>query len=241
MVEGDGMGASEMDRDEHAEPGDPDPVQRDRSIASWIGELLPGVAGEIADRMLRFASTATGASIDMGRALFGNPQDPNLAAEAGSYLREMRELAGLTVDELSDAISLEDRSLLQAVEEGTAALSFELVLRLSAILARHDPLPFLIRFTRTYNPEVWRVLEDFGVGRLPLHFERERRFINIYRRHDGARKLSDEGFAHVLDVTRAAFELALHFATAEEHVADHLVDPDRDPAAVDPRRDEAGS
>jgi len=183
----------------------------ERSLAELLTALAAGITSDLTSRLKRLAPDAVGASIDMGRAFFGSPQDPRLARQAGEYLREMRELAGLTLDELSEAIQLEDRSMLQAVEEGTATLSFELALRLAAILARHDPVPFLIRVTRTYNPEVWRVLEDFGVGRLPLHFEREREFINIYRREDSARTLSDEGFARVLEFTRAAFHLALHF------------------------------
>lgn len=188
----------------------------ERSLAELLSDLVEGITGDLTSRLKRLAPDAVGASIDMGRAFFGSPQDPRLARQAGEYLREMRELAGLTLEELSDAIQLEDRTLLQRVEEGTATLSFELVLRLAALLARHDPVPFLIRFTRTYNPEVWRVLEDFGVGRLPLHFEREREFINIYRREDRARTLSDEGFARVLEFTRAAFHLALHFVQESE-------------------------
>ncbi len=68
---------------------------------------------------------------------------------------------------------------------------------------------------------------------MPLHFERERRFINIYRSHDGARKLTDEGFARVLDLTRSAFEMALHFAAEQEHIEDHLVDPEQEKTTPD--------
>lgn len=186
-------------------------------LLSRLFDVADGVANTLAQRVTR---AATAASIGVGRALMIPPQDPRLAREAGATLRDLRQLAGLTVDELARALDLEDRSLLEAVEAGTATLSFELVLRLAALLARHDPVPFLIRFTRTYNPEVWRVLEDVGVGRLPLHFERERQFINVYRSHDAARKLSDEGFARVLAHTRTAFELALHFAAEQEHVED---------------------
>ena len=71
---------------------------------------------------------------------------------------------------------------------------FELILRLAALLARHDPIPFIIKLTRTYNPEVWEILEKWGIGRLPVQLERERQFINIYRGHDRARKLSDDDF-----------------------------------------------
>jgi transcriptional regulator with XRE-family HTH domain len=148
-----------------------------------------------------------------GRRLYTwAPEAGELRHEAGAYLRELRELAGLTIDDLADAIELRDRSFLEAVEAGTATLSFELILRLAAILARHDPVPFVTRLVRSYNPLLWQLLQDWGVGRLPLQLERERSFGNILRGHDAARALSDEDFAQVLEFTRAAFETALHFA-----------------------------
>jgi hypothetical protein len=120
---------------------------------------------------------------------------------------------------VSNAVNLSDESFLTAVENGTATLSFELILRLAALLARHDPIPFIIKFIRTYNPGVWGVLEDWGLEKFPLQFERERQFINIYRGHDEARKLSDEGFLRVLEFTRSAFEMALHFVAEEDKQA----------------------
>ncbi len=161
---------------------------------------------------VKFVSKSSGMSSRFSKTILGSPERKRLIEEAGASLRDFREVAGLTVTEVSDAIQLPDQSLLTAVENGTATLSFELILRLAALLARHDPVPFIIRFTRTYNPEVWSLLEDWGLGRLPLHIEREREFINIYRRHDSARKLSDEEFDHVLKFTRTAFEMALAFA-----------------------------
>ncbi len=202
---------------------------RDRGLIGQLSELAEGIGAELTERLRQLAVGATSASLDLSSALFSRPIEPRLAREAGEYLRGLRQVAGLTLDELAEAINLEDKSLLRAVEEGSATLSFELVLRLAALLARHDPVPFLIRLTRTYNPEVWRVLEDFGVGRLPLHYERERRFINIYRSHDGARRLSDEGFARVLEFTRSGFEMALHFVAEAESVEDGESSPRRDP------------
>ncbi|MEL7451446.1 MAG: XRE family transcriptional regulator, partial [Pseudomonadota bacterium] len=114
------------------------------------------------------------------------------------------------------AIDLKDESVLKAVEAGTATLSVELILRLAALLARNDPLPFVIRMMRTYNPELWRVLENWGLGRLPLQVERERQFINIYRSRDQARDLDDESYAKVLAFTQSAFDMALHFARQNE-------------------------
>jgi transcriptional regulator with XRE-family HTH domain len=154
--------------------------------------------------------------IQVGRALLLSPEAARMRREAGRTLRDLRELAGLTVDELAAALELRDRSLLESVEEGTATLSFELILRLSALLARNDPIPFVAQMVRSYNPALWRVLEDWGIGRIPLQIERERRFLNLFRGHDAARALSDEGFERVLAFSRAAFELALGFVAEQE-------------------------
>lgn len=140
--------------------------------------------------------------------------------EAGRTLRGLREVAGLTVDELAEAVELSDRSVLAAVEKGTATLSFELILRLSALLARNDPVPFVAQMTRTYNPALWKLLEGWGIVRIPMQLERERRFVNVYRAHDVARKLSDASFDHVLHFTQSAFEMALDLAAQEEGLRD---------------------
>jgi len=97
-----------------------------------------------------------------------------------------------------------------------------LILRLAALLARHDPVPFIIKFTRTYDPEIWAILERWGIGHIPVHFEREREFINIYRGHDAARKLTDKGFEKVLQFTRSAFETALHFVAEQQKKDAHI-------------------
>jgi transcriptional regulator with XRE-family HTH domain len=179
-----------------------------------------GRIASLADRLaLLVEHAAAGAlriAVDEGGRELGAwlPDATEMRREAGAYLRELRELAGLTVDELADAVELGDRSRLDAVEEGTATLSFELVLRLAAILARHDPVPFVARLIRTYNPVLWQLLDDWGIGRLPLQLERERQFVNVLRGHDEARALADRDFEAVLAFTRSAFELALHFAAA---------------------------
>ncbi len=89
---------------------------------------------------------------------------------------------------------------------------------MSALLARNDPIPFVAQLARGSNPTLWTLLEDWGIGRIPLQMERERRFLNVFRGHDAARRLSDEGFERVLDYTRAAFELALGFVAEGEGV-----------------------
>ncbi len=168
----------------------------------------------LAARAFRLAAKAGYTSVKVGKALLmSSTGDTKLMQESGAYLKDVRELAGLTQAELTEALHLSDKSLLAAVEKGTATLSFELILRLAALLARHDPVPFVIKFTRTYDPEIWAILERWGIGHIPVHFEREREFINIYRGHDAARKLTDKGFEKVLQFTRASFEMALHFVS----------------------------
>jgi transcriptional regulator with XRE-family HTH domain len=177
----------------------------------------------LAAKAFRLAAKAGYSSVKVGKALLmSSSGDTKLMQESGAYLKDVRELAGLTQAELTEALHLSDQSLLAAVEKGTATLSFELILRLAALLARHDPVPFIIKFTRTYDPEIWAILERWGIGHIPVHFEREREFINIYRGHDAARKLTDKGFEKVLQFTRSAFETALHFVAEQQKKDAHI-------------------
>jgi transcriptional regulator with XRE-family HTH domain len=189
------------------EPVDPASEPPAGPLASVLARGLAALGQTLTERV------ASG-SIVLGKALL-SPEAARMRREAGRYVRELRVLAGLTLDELAEAVDLTDRSLLAAVEKGTATLSFELILRLSALLARNDPVPFVAKLTRTYNPTLWKLLEGWGVGRIPLQLERERRFVNVFRAHDQARELSDEAFDHVLAFTQAAFEMALSMAAAE--------------------------
>ncbi len=170
-----------------------------RQLRAWADSAL-GVAGAAADL-----------SIGAAKALLVKPGQRAAVEKAGALLRRMREAAGLSIREVAEAIDLEDPALLELVETGRIALPFEIVLRLASVLGRNDPIPFVMRFTRSYNPEVWRTLERLGIGRLAVQAGREREFANIYRASDAARGLSDEEFAAALAFTRQAFELALVF------------------------------
>ncbi|QSP94288.1 XRE family transcriptional regulator [Marinobacter salinisoli] len=186
-------------------------VAEDKGTESLVDRLI-GLTGSA----LRLGVRATDTSMRVGRALINSQDQLRAMLTAGQSLKDIREVAGLTLSEMSEALNLKDKSVLEAVEDGTATLSFELILRLAALIARNDPIPFILRTTRNYNPEVWQILNDWGVGRLPLQFEREREFINIFRRHDDARNLSDEGFRKVLEFTRQSFEMSLHFVEEQE-------------------------
>jgi transcriptional regulator with XRE-family HTH domain len=174
-----------------------------QQVRSWTDSVL-GIAGAAADVTLGAA-----------RMMLPKPGQRRTIEKAGAVLRQMREAAGLSVAEVGRAIDLKDPALLDLVENGKIALPFEVVLRLASVLGRNDPVSFVMRFTRSYNPDLWKTLESLGVGRLALQAGREREFANLYRASDAARRLSDDEFAEVLEFTRAAFELAVAFRSGK--------------------------
>lgn len=183
------------------------PAKRDDSTLQTLARELRSWT----DSVLGVASTAA-MSFNVAKALLPTkPGQRSALGRAGALVRGMRETAGLSLKELGKAIDIKDPSLLEAVEGGKAALPFEIILRLASVLARNDPIPFVMKLTRTNNPALWKVLEDLGIGRLVLQSSREREFAHIYSVNDSARRLSDEDFAAVLDFTRAAFDTAMAF------------------------------
>lgn len=170
-----------------------------RQVRSWSDSVL-GIAGAAAD-----------VSLSAAKAILVRPEQRVALEKAGTVLRGMREAAGLSVKEVGEAINLKDPTLIELVENGKVALPFEIILRLASVLGRNDPISFVMRFTRSYNPEVWHTLENLGIGRFAVQAGREREFANIYRASDAARRLDDADFAAVLAFTRAAFEMAIAF------------------------------
>jgi transcriptional regulator with XRE-family HTH domain len=172
---------------------------------AWASSGLKSAA----DQLLDWAGAATELSLGVGKSLVRDPKRQQALERAGAFLRDAREAAGLTVDDVARAMKLDDPGLIDRVESGRAALPFEALLRFAALVARNDPLPFAMKVARGYNPELWRSLEELGIGRLATQVGREREIVNIYRSRDAARKLTDAEFARVRDFTAAAFDLAL--------------------------------
>ena len=115
--------------------------------------MLERIAG-LTSSALRLGARATDTSLRVGRALINSQDQLRAMLTAGQSLKDIREVAGLTLSEMSEALNLKDKSLLEAIENGTTTLTFELILRLAALVARNDPIPFIMRTTRNYNPEV---------------------------------------------------------------------------------------
>ena len=170
-----------------------------RDLRSWTDFVL-GIANTAADLSFRVASSR-----------LTKPSHKAAVEKAGNLFRDLRVGAGLTLNDLGSAINLKDVTLLEQVEGGKVGLPFEIILRLAGVLGRNDPIPVVMKLTRTYNPKLWATLESLGVGRLAVQAGREREFANIYRGSDAARQLSDEEFAAALKFVRASFEAALVF------------------------------
>jgi transcriptional regulator with XRE-family HTH domain len=170
-----------------------------RQLHSWTGTLLGGVG------------TAADMSLALAAASVQRPGPKAAVAKASALLRDAREAAGLTLDDLGNALDLKDPTFMALVESGKVGLPFEMILRMATILGRNDPVTFVLQLTRSYNPRVWKSLEALGIGKLLVQAGREREFANIYRSNSGARQLSDRDFAAALAFSAAAFDSALVF------------------------------
>jgi transcriptional regulator with XRE-family HTH domain len=201
-----------------------------------LGQLFDSLSDLTSDLTSSALRLATRTRESAARAIARTPEQLRMMAAAGESLRDLREVAGLTVLEITDALNLRDKGFWEAVEDGREVLSFDLILRLASLVARNDPLPFVLKYTRTYNPRLWEIMHELKLDQLPLQFERERSFINIYRRHDAARKLSDAGFERVLGFTQHAFDLAIHFVAEQEQWPPATPDPGKRGARLRRRR-----
>lgn len=179
----------------------------DLSSATMVAGRALETAGKVG-RALQGGHPIDAAS-EVVKAVLPGVGEPVGWSKTGAAVRAMREKAGMTIAEVGAALDLKDPSLIEAIETGRLALSFELILRLAAVFGRNDPIGFVMRFTRSANPELWKSLEDLGVGKLVLQTVREHQFVNIYRSNDDARTLSDEEFAEIASFTQAAFEMAM--------------------------------
>ena len=170
-----------------------------QQLQSWAGSMLSRV-GDASDTALTLAAART-----------QGPGRKAAVEKAAGLLRDLRQAAGLSLEELGQALELDDPSFMGLVESGKVGLPFDLILRLASVLARNDPVGFVMKMTRTYNPKIWKTLDALGVGKLLVQAGRERELANIYRRHDAARHLSDKDFGAALAFADAAFQAALVF------------------------------
>lgn len=146
-----------------------------------------------------------------------SPERLSAMADAGNFLRDAREVAGLNLQELATALGLSDTELLEEVEQGRATLPFDMILRVAALIARHDPIPFILNFLRTYNPALEKRLDYWGITALPKQYERERRFVNLIRQHDVLREMTDAEFERFIGYQGSAINLTLEVMASEKN------------------------
>lgn len=188
-------------------------------------EQLRKLTGQVAGGTLELARNSATMTAMFGETWLRNavmntlePERLEAMADAGRFLRDARETAGLSIKELAESIDLSDRSILEDIESGKTIMPLELMLRSASLLARHDPIPFLIKFMRTYNPALEQTLEQLGVLALPKQYERERRFVNLVRQHDVMRTLSDDEYDRFMDYMESSLSLVLDVMLKEKAV-----------------------
>ena len=209
--------------------------EKDHDSDSLLGSLMR-LTGTVAGGTLELAKNTATMSAMFGenwlRTTVLNQLEPErleAMAEAGHFLRDARETAGLSVKDLAESLGMSDKTVLEDNESGQTIMPLELMLRSASLLARHDPIPFLIKFMRTYNPALEKALEQWGVLTLPKHYERERRFVNLYRQHDILRTLSDDEYERFIHYMESSCNLVLDVMSREKaaNAGKHA------PAAVD--------
>lgn len=185
-------------------------------VDTLMGKFVPDLPllgmvrdlGRWADGVL--VSAGAGARVaSLVAPVLASPSAAASLKRAGALLHDVRETAGLSVNDLGAAIDLKDASLLEHFEAGRVALPFDVILRMAGVLGRNDPVPFVMRLLRESNPRLAKTLEDMGIGKLVAHVGREREFVNLYRGRDELRALSNEEFAALLEVVDSALTMAL--------------------------------
>ena len=193
--------------------------KKDSGGAEGLLATLARLTGQVAGGSLELARNTATMTAMFGENWLRNallntmePERLEAMADAGHFLRDTRETAGLSLRQLADGLGVSDKSLLEDVESGEKVMPLELVLRSASLLARHDPIPFLLKFMRTYNPQ----LEQSGVMVLPRQYERERRFVNLYRQHDSLRTLSDAEHERFISYIDSSAQLVLDLMHKEK-------------------------
>ncbi len=209
---------------------------------SFINSLVK-LTGQVAGGTLDLARTTATMSAMFGETWLRNtllnrfePERLEAMAEAGRFLRDARETAGLSVKDLADSLGMSDNAVLEDIERGQTIMPLELMLRSAALLARHDPIPFLIRFMRTYNPALEQTLEQLGVMALPRQYERERRFVNLLRQHDVLRSLSDDEFERFIHYMDSSSQVILDVMLKEKAVHEAQLEAERERSAARRKR-----
>ena len=108
-------------------------------------ESVRKLTGQVAGGTLDLARTTATMTAMFGETWLRNtlmnrlePERLEAMAEAGRFLRDARETAGLSIKDLADSIGMSDRAMLEDIERGETIMPLEVMLRAASLLARHD-------------------------------------------------------------------------------------------------------
>lgn len=198
-------------------------ARKDKQETDSLLDSLRRLTGQVAGGTFELARNTATMTAMFGETWLRNtvlnqlePERLEAMAEAGHFLRDARETAGMSLKEMAEGLGLSDKAMLEDIERGETIMPLELMLRAASLVARHDPIPFLIKFMRTYNPALEKTLEQWGVLTLPKHYERERRFLNLYRQHDALRGFTDGEYARFLSYMESSCNLVLDVMQKEK-------------------------
>lgn len=180
---------------------------KDRGVSKTLENIFRNFPG-LATQTLAKAAGQSSNFFDM---FLKAPEYMEQAGKAGRYLKDLREVAGLTVEDLGKAIEYENLDLLKAIEEGRSPITLDILFRLASFYSRNDPITFMMDFSKAYAPWLWQMLRFTGLEKLLITLERELKFINIYRAKDSARYLNNRDYERVLSFTQQAFDSAVDF------------------------------
>lgn len=170
---------------------------------------IPGLATQTIGKAISHSGSLLG-------MLLKTPDYMEQVGKAGHYLKDLREVAGLTLDDLAKAVDLKNPDILKSVEEGRSPITIDILFRLSSFYSRNDPFAFMFNFSREYAPWLWQALRITGMEKLLITMERELKFINVYRARESARHLSDEDFDKMLTFVSSGFNMAMDFIEPEK-------------------------
>ena len=174
-------------------------------------DTLVKILGGISSTAEKFAAKASEVHVKVEKAFAESELQIKTMAEAGEYLKSLREEAGISIGQVSEALNQSDDDLVRDIENGKKPLTFEQILRLASVLAVKDPISFIVRMTRAYKPDIWASLENWGISKMPIHMQREHQFINIIRKNKLVRDMDQASFESVLAFTKSAFDMAVNF------------------------------
>jgi len=181
--------------------------EKDRGVSKTLENIFKNFPGLATQTLAK----AAGQSSNLFEMFLKAPEYMEQAGKAGRYLKDLREVAGLTVEDLGKAIDYENLDLLKAIEEGRSPINLDILFRLASFYSRNDPITFMMDFSKTYAPWLWQMLRFTGLEKLLITLERELKFINIYRAKDSARYLNNRDYERVLAFTQQAFDSAVDF------------------------------